>query len=113
MGRQRDELFGRLVVLKVVVVVADEIARRGAQHDPVEVRELRLDGALDGRFVDRALRRKTGREHSAGRVPGEGSFTDIFASRLELRALIPVDVIANGDGRVGRKCQGSLEQPAA
>ena len=113
MWRQRDEAVRGLVVLVVVVVVGDKVAWCRAQHDPVEFGELRLDGIFDGGFVDCALGWQAPVEHPPRCIPGERALAYVCSRRVELRPLIPVHMVAYGDGRIGRERPRARQQAAA
>ena len=81
--------------------------------NPVEFGELRLDGIFDGGFVDCALGGQAPVEHPPRRIPGVGALAYVFSRRAELRPLIPVHLVADGDGRIGRERQRSRQQAAA
>ena len=109
---QRHETVRGLVVLEVVVVVVDEVARRGAEHHAVEFRELRLDGGLDGRFVGRAAGGQAPVEGTHAGIPGTCGVAHVRPAGVELRALVPVEVVADRDRGVGREGQGPRQQSA-
>ena len=77
------------------------------------MRELRFHRGLDSRFVDRAFGWQAAVHHAVRRIPGVGAFAHVFPRRVELSALVPVHVVADGDGGVGCKGECAGEQATA
>ena len=111
--RQGDHLRVGVVVLVVVVVVADEVGRRRAQHDPVQLGDLRPDRSLDRGLV-------AGTQHGQAQVqPADplvefaGTPAALLAPVVEHRALVPVDVVADRDQRPRAEGERPAQESAA
>lgn len=97
-GREGDHLFGRFVVLEVVVIVLHEEHGRRAEVRAVEIADLGRDDRLEPAFVVGAENRHVARERSHEPLRFGGVAEHDGTDRREQ---IPVDVVADGDHGIG------------
>jgi hypothetical protein len=97
-GRKRNDVVGRLVVVEIVVIVLHEEDRRRAAQRAVLRRDLRPGGAQKGGLVGGAKHRLRSIE-----CPGIGNAlrrcTATFGGLR--RPQIPVDLVTIGDQSIG------------